>query len=120
MARTLSPIPLSGSTNGRPIAVATTATTIHTATSDADQTDFAELFVTNASTSAVTLSLRFGSSSYPDVMTVTVPGNGAAGNDGALPIGEFLLNGGVILSAVANAANALAIVGKVKRFDTAA
>ncbi|UEM08057.1 hypothetical protein JL101_036000 (plasmid) [Skermanella rosea] len=120
MARTITALPLSGSTNGRPIGVGTSAVTIHTATSDADQTDMVELSVFNANASTRTLTLRFGSSSHPDVMTFTVPGNGSAGNDGAIPIGEFLLRGGVVLEGVASAASSLAIVGKVKRIDLTA
>ncbi len=121
MARTVTRTPLSGSTNGRPIAIATTATTIHTATSDADQTDDIELSVFNSNNSPRTLTLRFGSSSHPDVMTFTVPGKGTAGSDGALPIGTFTLKGGVVLQGLSSDdSTSLAIVGKVTRQDLTA
>ncbi|HEY1191392.1 MAG TPA: hypothetical protein VGE74_27405, partial [Gemmata sp.] len=72
---------LSGSTNGKPIKVAATATagtTIHTAQSGATGWDEIYCWVTNTSASAVNLTIEFGGTTDPDnliVKQLSIPAN---------------------------------------------
>ena len=105
---------LSGSTNGRSIAVAATATPgtlIHTATSTAGALDEIWLYADNNTTSAVKLTLEFGGTSTADQIEITI-----AGESGLVLITPgLILNGGVVVRAFAATASALSIVGYVNR-----
>lgn len=120
MARNITRLKLSGSTNGRPISVGTSSTTLHTATSDGDQLDTVELYVFNVDTQPQTLTIECGGTSFPDAFTMTVPAKGSAGSDGLIPVGTFDLQGGVNLRAKAGSASKLGIVGRVVRQDVSA
>lgn len=106
---------LSGSTNGRGIKVAATATpgtTLHTS----HATDKDEIFcwLTNTHTAAVDLTLEFGGTTSPDdhlAHTVSLPAL-----SGPIPIvtGQ-VLSGAVVMKAFASVTNVLIATGYVNR-----
>lgn len=76
---TFSKLVLSGSTNGRPIAVAATATpgtTIHTGSTTTTDIDEVWLYATNTSTSTVKLTVEWGGTGTSDIMELTLPAEG--------------------------------------------
>lgn len=105
---------LSGSTNGRPIKVAATATagtTIHTA--HATALDEVTLYATNTDTVDRTLTLEHGGTTSPDDLLKFV-----------IPAGEtilvapgLVLTGSVVLRAFAQTANVINLVGYVNRIS---
>lgn len=110
-------IPLSGGTaNGRPIAVAATATPgtlIHTASLTA--LDEITLFANNRSAAAATLTIEFGGTANSDhiVETLSLPAN-----SGPVLISDGLvLTGGIVVRAFSGTANAINIAGKVNRIS---
>jgi hypothetical protein len=73
MPTTVSRIPLSGSTDGRGIKIAATATAgtlVHTATSSETDCDVITLYAHNSSGSAVNLTIEFGGVSDPDDLII--------------------------------------------------
>ena len=110
---------LSGSTNGRPIKVAATATpgtTIHTALTGTAGFDEIYLWVTNTDTSAIALTIEFGGTTDPDDLickTVSIPANSPP-----IPIvtGQVLQNG-LAVKAFAASANKLLVSGYVNRIS---
>lgn len=108
---------LSGSTNGRCVKVAATATAgtlIHTAQSGTAGWDEVYAFVTNASGSAVLLTIEFGGTTDPDdliVKQLSIPANSPP-----IPIltGQMLQNG-LNVRAFASVANVLLVSGYVNR-----
>ena len=108
---------LSGSTNGKPIPVAATATPgtlLHTAIAGAAAIDEIYLWVSNVTGTAATLTLEWGGVTDPAshlVKSVSVPANSAP-----IPIafGQNL-NGGLAVNAFSATANALNITGFVNR-----
>ncbi len=112
---TYTKLKLSGSTDGKPIKVAATATagtTIHTA--HATSLDELWLWVTNTDTSARTLTIEFGSVTDPDgliVKAVEIPLSSVP-----IPIvtGQILTNS-LVVGAFASSANKLLITGYVNR-----
>lgn len=114
---TFSRVLLSGSTSGRAIPVAATATPgtlIHTAVSGAAAWDEVYIWVSNVTGAAATLTIEWGG--------VTDPGDhickalSIAANSPPTPIvlGE-VLNGGLVVRAFSGTANALNITGYVNR-----
>jgi len=112
---------LSGSTNGRPIKVAATATAgtlIHTAPGVAGTKDIIDhvfLYATNTSASDATLTIEWGGVTSPDdliPMTVTA----TAGP--VLIIPGFMLNNTLLVRAFASVANVINITGYVSRIPT--
>jgi hypothetical protein len=109
---------LSGSTNGKPIKVAATATpgtAVHTATSDSGF-DEVYLWVTNTSGGAVALTVEFGGATDPDCLIVkaySIPANSPP-----IPVvtGQ-VLNGGLTVKAFAASANVLLLSGYVNRIN---
>lgn len=104
---------LSGSTNGRSIKVAATAspgTTIHTATALTGTAGYDEiwLWATNTSTSAVKLTLQWGgTTATDDDVELTIPGEA-----GPVPIIEgWLLQNGLLVRAYAATTNVITING---------
>lgn len=96
----------SGSTNGRPIAVAATSspgTTLHAATSTSGQVDEVSIYVTNVDASARELTLERGGTSTSDTLKVTIP----AKSGDVLVMDGLRFNGGVVIKAWASAANVL-------------
>jgi hypothetical protein len=112
---TFTKLKLSGSTDGKPVKVAATATagtTIHTA--HASALDMLWLWVTNTDTSDRTLTIEFGSVTDPDgliVKAVTIPASSVP-----IPIvtGQLLTNS-MVVGAFASSANKLLITGYVDR-----
>ena len=106
---------LSGSTNGRPIAVAATSTpgtTIHTAVSGTDDIDEVWLYALNTSTSAVKLTIEFGGTGTSDKIEVTL----APGRPTAIVNGIPLQNS-LVVRAFAGTTNVINVYGFVNRIS---
>jgi len=105
---------LSGSTNGRPVKVAATATpgtTIHTAHATAK--DELYLFATNTDTVDRELTIELGGTTAPDdLVKVTVPAK-----DTVLVIAGSPLSNSLLAKAFAAAANVINIFGYVNRIS---
>lgn len=110
-------LPLSGSTNGRPIPVAATATpgtTIHTAVAGATSVDEVYLFASNVTTAAATLTVEWGGVSDPGDHLVKALVIGP--NSYAVPIAlGQRLQGAVVVKAFSPTASAINITGWVNR-----
>lgn len=110
---------LSGSTNGKSIKVAATATagtTIHTAQSGTGGWDEVYAWVSNTDSSPVTLTIEFGGTTDPDnliVKALSIPANSPP-----IPIltGQMLQNS-LVVGAFASSANKLLITGYVNRIS---
>lgn len=116
---TITKVKLSGSTNGRNVLVAATATAgtlIHTATSTAAELDEIWLWAVNSSASDVKLTIEFGGVTAPnDHVEYTVPAE-----DGLyLIIPGLVLDGGVVMRAFAGSANVVTVNGYVNRINQA-
>lgn len=106
---------LSGSTNGKAIKVAqtaTTGTTIHTAVSGTSSYDEIWLWAVNSSSSAVKLTLEWGETSAPDGnIEQTIPAESGL----FLVAPGLLLQNGLVVTAFAGTANVILIHGYVNR-----
>ncbi len=107
---------LSGSTNGRPIAVAATSspgTTIHTATNTANAFDEAYLWATNTDTVDRTLSIQWGGTGTSDYVCkdIVIPANSGP----TLVVAGEVLNGGLVVKAYASVTNVINLSGYVNR-----
>lgn len=110
---------LSGSTHGRPIKVAATATpgtTIHTATSESDEGRYDEiyLFATNTDSSSRTLTIEWGGTTSPDDLVTdafTIPPSVGP----VLIIPGLVLRNSLVVKAFASSANVVLISGFVHR-----
>ncbi len=104
---------LSGSTNGRMIKVAATATagtTIHTAVSGTTNYDEIWLYATNNHTSAVNLTIEFGGTTSPDdLIQISVPSKSGL----YLVVPGFILNNATVVRAFAGTTNVISIGGFV-------
>ena len=113
MATTFTKVILSGSTSGKQIKVAATATagtTIHTA--HATSLDEIWLWAVNSSTTAVKITVEWGEATAPDGnIEVTVPGE--AGYLMVVP--GLVLTGSLVVKAFAGTANVLLVNGYVNR-----
>ena len=113
---TYSKIPLSGSTNGRGIAVAATATPgtlIHTATSSTTFEDEIWLYAMNTSTSGVKLTVEVGGTSTSDQIELTI-----APEAGLVLVSPGLvLQNSLVVRAFAGSANVINIFGYVNRIS---
>jgi hypothetical protein len=110
-----SKLPLSGSTNGKPIKVAATATlgtTIHTAVSGTSDFDEIWLYAMNTSSAAVQLTIEFGGATAPDQnLIVTVqPKDGLL-----LVVPGLILQNGLVVTAFASTADVVTLSGFVNR-----
>jgi hypothetical protein len=121
MATSLTPMVLSGSTNGKQIKIAassTPGTTIHTA--HATALDQIWLYADNDDASDILLTIEFGGTTDVDnTIKVTIPARGTAGRDGRVLVldGEFLTNS-LVVKAYAGTANKIKISGHVFRAVT--
>ncbi len=110
-------IPLSGSTNGKPIVVVATATagtTIHTAGSGTPNIAEIWLWVSNITGSAATLTLEWGGVTDPGQLLVKA--YSIAANSGPILIAPGLpLNNGVVVGAFSGTASALNVSGFCNR-----
>lgn len=105
-------IPLSGSTDGKPIAVAAAAspgTTIHTAQASATFHDLVELEATNTDTVERPLTLEIGGTLAANQKVFTVPPGET------IALGVQLVRNSVVISAFSNSASKINIVGKAAR-----
>ena len=114
---TYSKIPLSGSTHGRMIAVAATATAgtlIHTATSSATNIDEVWIYAVNSSTSAVKLTLEWGgTTANTDHIEITI-----SGESGLVLISPgLILRNSLVVRAFAGTTNVINISGYVNRIS---
>ena len=110
---------LSGSTNGKSIKVAATATagtTIHTAIAGTTAFDEIYLWVTNTDTAAINLTLEWGGVADPDNLvckTLSIPAL-----SGPIPVIQGLvLQNALVVGAFASSANKLLITGYVNRIQ---
>jgi hypothetical protein len=113
---TITPVLLSGSTNGRNIKVAATATAgtlLHTCVSGTTSFDEVWLYAENTSAATVQLTIELGGVTSPDDhITVQIPPT--IGGVNVLP--GIRLNGGVLIRAFAASANVINIHGNVNRY----
>lgn len=111
---TFSKLPLSGSTNGKGInvaATATTGTTIHTAGAGTSQFDEVWMYAVNTSTSSVKLTVEYGGTAAADNIEITIPGESGL----VLVVPGLFLNNGLSVTAFAGTANVISIHGYVNR-----
>ena len=105
---------LSGSTDGRLIAVAATSspgTTVHTAVAGFTDIDEVNLYAVNTSTSDVLLSLQYGGTSAADEIDFVIPPQ-----VGVVEIAQkLLLNNGSVVRAFAGTTNVINVGGYVNR-----
>jgi hypothetical protein len=113
---TYSKLLLSGSTNGKGIKVAATATAgtvIHTAVSGTSSLDEVWLYAHNTSATAVKLTLEWGGVAAPDDhIEINI---GAEGTGLILVAPGILLQNGLVVRAFAGTANVINIFGYVNR-----
>jgi hypothetical protein len=105
---------LSGSTNGRAIAVAATATPgtlIHTAQSGTTGIDEVWLYAMNSSTNTVKLTVEFGGTSVSDQIELNIPGESGL----VLVCPGLTLNNELVVRAFAATTNVLSISGYANR-----
>ena len=109
---------LSGSTNGKAIKVAATATagtTIHTAVSGTSSLDEIWLYAHNSSASAVKLTLEWGETTAPDGnIEINI---GAEGTGLVLVAPGILLQNSLVVRAFAATANVVTLTGYVNRIS---
>jgi hypothetical protein len=115
---TFTKVLLSGSTNGKAIKVAQTATagtTIHTAVSGTSSLDEVWLYAHNSSSAAVKLTLEWGEASAPDGhIEINI---GAEGTGLVLIAPGLLLQNSLVIKAFAGIANVITINGYVNRIS---
>jgi hypothetical protein len=110
---------LSGSTNGRAIKVAATATAgtlLHTAIAGTSSWDEVYAWVTNTSGSAATLTIEWGGVTDPDdliVKALSIPANSPP----IQIVPGVILQNGLAVRAFAGTANVLLITGYVNRIS---
>lgn len=112
---TFSKLPLSGSTNGRPVKVvqtATAGTTIHAAGSGTDNLDEIWLWCVNSDSATRKLTIEFGGTTSPDdTIEMGVPSESGL----YLVVPGLVLNNSCVVKAFASVANVLVIAGYVNR-----
>ena len=118
MATTVSRIPLSGSTHGRGIKIAATATAgtlVHTATSSATDCDVITLYAFNSDASAVNLTIEWGGVSSPDdLIKLSIPANSGL----TLVCPDLVLRNTLVARAFAGTTNVITIHGFANRVAT--
>lgn len=114
---TFTKVLLSGSTNGKAIKVAATATlgtTIHTAVSGTSSLDEIWIYAVNSGTATVKLTLEWGEASAPDGnIELSIPGE--SGLYCIIP--GLLLQNSLVLTAFAATADVIMIHGFVNRIS---
>ena len=113
---TFTKVLLSGSTNGKAVLVAATATagtTIHTAVSGSSSLDEIWLYAHNSSSAAVKLTLEWGEATAPNGnIEINI---GAEGTGLVLVAPGILLQNSLVVKAFAATANVINIFGYVNR-----
>ena len=119
MPTTVSRIPLSGSTHGRGIKIAATASagdTIHTATSSTTDCDVITLYAYNSSASAVNLTVQWGgTTSVDDDIKLSIPATSGL----TLIAPDLVLRNSLVIKAYAGTADVVTIHGFANRVTTA-
>jgi hypothetical protein len=116
---TYSRVLLSGSTSGRVIPVAATATPgtlLHTAVAGATSFDEVYLWVSNVTGSAATLTIEWGGVTDPGDH-ITKAYSVSANSGPTLIVAGEVLNGGLVIRAFSGTANALNVSGYVNRIQ---
>lgn len=111
---TFSKLPLSGSTNGKGIDVAATATLgniIHTAVAGTSSFDEVWMYAANTSTSSVKLTVEYGGATSADNIEITIPGESGL----VLVVPGLFLQNSLVVTAFADTANVISIHGYVNR-----
>lgn len=110
---------LSGSTSGRPISVADTATPgtiIHTAVAGSTAFDEVYIWASNVSAVAQVLTIEWGG--VTDPVSHIVKGYSIAANSPPMPIAVGqCVNGGVVIRAFSGNANTINVTGFVNRIQ---
>lgn len=117
MAATFTGLVLSGSTNGKPIPVAATATPgtlLHTVGSGTAGFDVIYLFAANVTGAAATLTVEFGGTTNPGDHLVKALSIGPNSGPVAIAVGQRL-NNGLAVRAFSGTASAINITGWVDR-----
>ena len=118
MPTTVSRIPLSGSTHGRAIKVAATATAgtlIHTGTSSTTDCDVVTLYAFNSSASAVNLTIEWGGVSDPDdLIKLSIPASSGL----TLVCPDLVIRNSLVVRAFAGTTNVVTVQGFVNRVAT--
>ena len=109
---------LSGSTNGKAIKVAQTATagtTIHTAVSGTSSLDEVWLYAHNSSATSTKLTIEWGEATAPDGhIEINI---GAEGTGLVLVAPGLLLQNSLVIKAFAGVANVITLTGYVNRIS---
>lgn len=112
---TYTKVKLSGSTDGKAVkvaATATTGTTVHTA--DASALDEIWLYCVNTSTSAVKLTIEYGTTTAADGnIEITIPPEAGL----TLVVPGLILTNSLVVTAFAGTANVLLLIGYVNRIS---
>jgi hypothetical protein len=111
---TFSKIALSGSTNGKGIAVVATATAgtlIHTAQSGTSGFDEVWMYATNPTASAVVLTVEYGGATTADQIKVTIPSQSGL----TVVVAGLALQNAQVIRAFGATASAINIFGYVNR-----
>lgn len=117
MAQVFTKAKLSGSTNGKAIKIAATATagtTVHTAVTGTSSYDEVYIYLTNTDTVARTVTIEYGGVTDPDCLVckaVALP----ASSGPILVIAGLLLNNGLTIGIFASAANVVLATGFVNQ-----
>jgi hypothetical protein len=118
MPTTVSRIPLSGSTHGRGIKIAATATAgtlVHTATSSTTDCDVVTLYAYNSSASAVNLTIEWGGVSDPDdLIKLSIPATSGL----TLVCPDLVIRNSLVVRAFAGTTNVVTVQGFVNRVAT--
>jgi hypothetical protein len=118
MPTSVSRIPLSGSTHGRAIKVAATATAgtlIHTGTSSTTDCDVVTLYAYNSSASAVNLTIEWGGVSDPDdLIKLSIPATSGL----TLVCPDLVIRNSLVVRAFAGTTNVVTVQGFVNRVAT--
>lgn len=110
---------LSGSTRGRPIQITGTASgsanTIHTATTTSGQLDRVYVWLTNTSTSAITVTIEFGTTGTANELNLIVPAK-----ETVLAVDGAVLGGAATdtIKAYASTGSVVNAFGRVERLTT--
>lgn len=110
-------LPLSGSTDGRPIKIVATAspgTTVHTASSDVTEVDAVYLWAANTSATAATLTIQWGGTTDPDDAHPKGYSLAAEGIPTMIAAGAVLRNA-LVIKAYSGTANVITLTGYVLR-----
>ena len=106
---------LSGSTRGRPIAIAATATpgtTLHTATTTAGEIDKVWIWLTNTSSAEQLVTIEFGSTGVGNEIDILIPAN-----ESVLAVDGAVIGGAATdtIAAYAGTASVINATGRVER-----